>query len=158
VTQGESFDPTPANIEKRVQRPTLSGGVKVALLPRKTRGGMVTAELTLRYANEESLKGNTSATQFLAPLMARGTKKHTRQELRDELARLRAKVVPSGLRGDLPSPIHCKRESFPAVLALVREMLREPPFPAEEFDVLKRQTRDTLENQRTDPHARAFRA
>jgi zinc protease len=158
VTQGESFDPTPGNIEKRVRRPALGGGVKAALLPRKTRGGMVSAELTLRYGNEDSLKGNTSATQFLARLMARGTKKHNRQQLRDELDRLRAKVVPSGLLGELTFTIHCKRESFPAVLALVREMLREPTFPAEEFDVLKRQTRDMLEKDRTDPHPLAVRA
>src|SRR5207253_2755301 len=38
VAQGESFDPTTANIEKRVRRFELPGGVKAAFLPRKTRG------------------------------------------------------------------------------------------------------------------------
>ena len=36
-------------------------------------------------------------------------------------------------------------------------MLREPTFPAGEFDVLKRQVRDSLEQGRTDPQALAFR-
>ncbi len=53
--------------------------------------------------------------------------------------------------------IECKRESVPAVLALLGEMLREPTFPAGEFDVLKRQVRDSLEEGRTDPQALGFR-
>ena len=35
--------------------------------------------------------------------------------------------------------IQAKRETLPAVLALLGEMLREPTFPAEEFDILKRE-------------------
>jgi zinc protease len=35
---GEVFDPTPANLDARTQRFTLPNGMKVALLPKKTRG------------------------------------------------------------------------------------------------------------------------
>src|SRR5687767_9277861 len=41
VLAGEVFDPTPANIEARLIRRTLANGIKVALLPKKTRGGTV---------------------------------------------------------------------------------------------------------------------
>src|SRR5207245_364983 len=85
VAQGEAFDPTPQNIERRVQRSELPCGVKVALLPKKTRGEMAHLQLTLRYGNEESLRGYTSAASLLADFMMRGTKKHTRQQLQDEL-------------------------------------------------------------------------
>ena len=40
--------------------------------------------------------------------------------------------------------IECKRDSLPAVLKLLGEILREPTFPQEDFDVLKRQRRDML--------------
>ena len=43
VSQGEAFNPTPANIEKRTVRRTLPGGMKLAMLPKKTRGGTVKA-------------------------------------------------------------------------------------------------------------------
>ena len=36
LSEGEAFDPTPENIEKRVQRTTLPSGVKVAILNKKT--------------------------------------------------------------------------------------------------------------------------
>jgi zinc protease len=158
VAQGEPFDPTVENIEKRVRRSKLSGGVQVALLPRKTRGEVVTALLTLRYGNADSLKGNTTAAEFLAELMARGTTKHTRQELQDELDLLEARLRPSGQAGELTFRIECKRESLPEVLKLLGEILREPSFPAQELDVLKRETRDELEQGRTEPTALAARA
>jgi zinc protease len=157
VVAGEAFEPTPANIEKRVQRLQLPGGLKLALLPKKTRNESVVAELTLHYGSEESLAGHTSASQFLAPLLTRGTKKHTRQQLQDELDKLKVRVRPSGLIGNLSFTIEAKRQTLPALLALLGEILREPTFPADEFDVLKRETRDDLEKSLTDPRALAQR-
>jgi zinc protease len=158
VAAGEFFDPTVENIEKRIKQSVLTSGVKVALLPKKTRGEAVTAELTLRYGNPESLQGHTSATQFLASLMARGTKKHSRQELEDQFDKLKARVIPGGTFGELSFSIQCKRENLPAVLSLVGEILREPVFPEKEFDILKRQLRDGLEKDRTEPRALGVRA
>ena len=54
VAAGEAFDPSPANIEARTTR-TTAGGLKLALLPEKTRGGKVVAQMTLRYGDEKSL-------------------------------------------------------------------------------------------------------
>src|SRR4029453_1600696 len=38
AVQAESFDPTPANLDARTQRFVLDSGLKVALLPKGTRG------------------------------------------------------------------------------------------------------------------------
>src|SRR5204862_3242579 len=73
MAAGESFEPTPANIEARVQRMELPEGIKVALLPKKTRGQEVQMLLTLRYGNEENLKGFEAAAGMLPQLMLRGT-------------------------------------------------------------------------------------
>ena len=158
ITQGESFDPTVANIEKRAQSVQLSSGVKAVLLPRKTRGERVTLRLALHYGNDQALKGHTSATQFLATLMERGTKKHNRQQLVDEFSRLETQINASGLLGDATFSINCKRESLPQVLALLTEILREPTFPENEFNVLKRELREQLEKSKTNPSALAIRA
>ena len=157
VAAGEYFDPTAENIQKRTTFGELSTGLKTAVLPKKTTGALATFELTLRYGNADSLKGQVSASQFLGTLMTRGTKKHGRQEIEDMLDKLKATVNASGNGGQVTFSVECKRESVPAVLALLGEMLREPTFPAGEFDVLKRQLRDSLEQGRTDPQALAFR-
>jgi zinc protease len=151
VAAGEFFDPTPENIEKRVQRSTLPSGVKVALLPKKSRGEAVTVELTLHFGNADSLKGHGSAAQLLTPLMLRGTKKHTREQLEDELNRLKAEIRPSGGLGTVGFTVQCKKDTLPAVLNLLAEILREPAFPEKEFDSLKRQLRDGTASRSKEP-------
>lgn len=158
VAAGEFFEPTIANIEKRSQRSELPSGLKLALLPKKSRGESVLIDVTLRYGNPASLQPNTSASSLLPMLMMRGTHKYTRQQLEDELDRLKARISPGGQLGELNFTVECKRDTVPAVLALLEEVLRKPTFPAEEFDVLKRQMADGLERQRTDPQALAGRA
>ena len=111
IAAGEVFDATSANIEVRAQRMNLPEGIKVALLPKKTRGQEVQLVLTLRYGNEENLKGYEAAASLLPPLMLRGTKQLSYQQLRDELDRLSATLGTGGGGGrggqdaaDLPRP------------------------------------------------------
>jgi zinc protease len=158
VASGESFDPTPENIEKRVQRSTLPSGLKAALLPKKTRGQAVVLELTLHYGNPESLKGHTTAADLLDELMVRGTRHHSRQELTDELDKLQARLRPSGTAGVLTFNLQTTRENLPGALRLLGEVLREPAFPQDEFDILKRQQREGLEQGLKEPQPLALLA
>ena len=50
---GEAFDPTPANLDARTQRFTLPNGMKVALLPKKTRGEAVSFALDAALRRRE---------------------------------------------------------------------------------------------------------
>jgi zinc protease len=88
--------------------------------------------------------------------MMRGTKKHTRQQIQDELDKLKAQVRAGTDLGRLSISLQCKRENLVPVLKLLGEILREPTFPSEELDVLKRQTKQDLESGRTDPQVLAF--
>ena len=49
---GEEFDPTPRNIEARVIRNTLPNGLKLLMLPKRTRGGTVVAQMSVRFGDE----------------------------------------------------------------------------------------------------------
>jgi zinc protease len=152
LAAGEAFDPTPENIEARVRRSELPTGLKVALLPRKSRGETVSVRLSLRYGNEQSLNGLVEAGELLPELMARGTKKHTFQQLKDELDKLKAQLnAQGGLPGLMSFSIECKRASLPAVLKLLGEVLREPTLPQEELDVLKRRALERYRKALTEP-------
>lgn len=155
LSVGEAFDPTPANIEKRVKRFELAGGLKVAFLPRKTRGDSVVGVLAVHFGNEKSLFGNTTASPFVGPLMLRGTKKHSRKEIDDLLSKLSAGLHGGSDTGSLTFMIQAKRHTLPAVLDILREALREPTFPEKEFDILKRGQLQGLEKGLTDPQALA---
>ncbi|QSQ21494.1 insulinase family protein [Pyxidicoccus parkwayensis] len=151
VAQGEVFDPSPANVEARVQRGELPGGVKYALLPKKTRGEMVNVTLNLRWGTEEALRGKTDAAQYAGRMLMRGTTKRGRQQLQDALDKLKARVgVEAGLTGATVS-IECPRASLSEALKLMVEVLREPAFDANEFALLKQERLAALESQRSEP-------
>jgi zinc protease len=148
---GESFDVTPARIEARIQRPEPIEGIKVALLPKKTRNDMVHVDLNIRYGNAENLKGLTEAAGFLPTLMLRGTKQLSRQQIQDTLDKNRAQLSLRGGPGLLSVSIETRRASLPAVLDVLRQVLREPTLPADELEVLRSQRLTRLEQSRTDP-------
>lgn len=147
VAQGEAFDPSPANIESRVIRRTLPGGIKLAMLPKKTRGEQVVATLTLRWADEESKAGRSMACSVAGAMLTRGTTERNRAQIRDELTRLKA-TVTAGIEGGTIDTI---RPSFEPALRLMAEMLRKPAFPQSEFEQLRAQSLASLESQRSDP-------
>ena len=158
VSAGETFDPTPANLEARTQRFTLPNGMRVALLPKKTRGGTAQVQLRLHHGDEASLKGMAPRGSLAGAMLAMGTKKRDRQAYEDTLDQLRAKLAFGGNETATSARGQTVRAHLPDFLRLVAEALREPAFPALEFDKLKREQTTALEEQRTDPQSIADRA
>jgi zinc protease len=169
TSAGEAFDPSPENLEARIQRAEIAG-IKAALLVKKNRGETVSLALRLHYGNEESLRGQAAAAALLPPLMMAGTRKHDRKALREELDRLGVRISaglpaamgrrrggggPAGVPGQLTMSVEAKRSTLPAALELLGEILREPAFPATELDTLKRRSLAGLEMMRTEPAALA---
>jgi zinc protease len=146
---GEEFDPTPANIEARVIRKTLANGIRIALLPKKTRGNNVVAQLALHWGDEQKLTGRETACSLAGSMLTRGTRRHTRAELHDALARLNASVAVSGEGAS----IEVRSAQLDETLRLVAEALEQPSFPPGEFAELKRASLTAVEAQRSDPAA-----
>ena len=167
---GEAFDPTPANLDARVTVVTRNG-LKAGLLPKKNRGETVSMVLTLHYGNADSLKQQTTAAGMLAGLMMAGTKKHDRQALREELESLGIRITAGaggggrrggrggggggGTPGQLTFSVEAKKNTLPQALSLLGEILREPAFPADEFETSKRRMISTFSSGRTEPAALA---
>ena len=155
MAAGETFDPSPANIESRVKRAKV-GGIDVAFLSKENRGDGVVANLILRFGDEKSLMNRANAAGFAGRMLLRGTTKHTRQQIQDEFDRLKAQVNVFGSATNAGVAIETKRENLPAVLRLVGEILREPAFPQTEFDQMKLETLTQIESQKSEPTAIAF--
>jgi zinc protease len=155
---GEVFDTSPANLEARTQRFTLPNGMKLALLPKKTRGAAVNFALTLRYGDEKSVFGKQPAGALTGSMLLRGTAKRNRQEIEDALDLLRAQVDVSANQTSTSLSGQTFRRELPDTLRLVADVLRASSFPPEELDKLKRERTTTLEASRTDPQQIAQRA
>ncbi len=153
---GEAFDASPANIEARVRRSARPNGLKLALLSKKTRGGRVIASMTFRQGDEKSLQGRSREGSMAAAMLMRGTTKHTRQQIRDELDRLKARLNVFGSGAQTGASVETVREHLPAVLRLLGEVLREPAFPDSEFEQLKQEQLAQIEQLQREPQLIVF--
>ena len=80
---------------------TLANGMKVALLPKGTRGQAVHARLALHLGTEQSLFGSGEVPGFTAALLDRGTARLSRQQIEDRFNRLQAQVSFGGAGGSV---------------------------------------------------------
>jgi zinc protease len=151
VEEGEAFDPSPLNIESRARRVTLPGGLKLVLLPKKTRGGTVNAVLDLHFGDEKSLVGKRFGAQMAGSLLMRGTQKHNRQQIQDEMDRLKARITVGGSSTGASASVDTVRGTFPDALRLAAEILRQPTFPEPEFEQIRQANIARIESSKTDP-------
>ena len=172
VSSGEAFDSSPANLDARTLTFDVDG-VEVALLPKKNRGETVSMTMTLRYGNEESLKGHSIAAGMLPSMLMAGTQKHNRQELQEKMDALGVRISSGGggggrrgggrrgggggggSAGQLTFSVEAKKSCLIEGIQLLKEILREPAFPAEEFEQMKLRSIAGLSTMKNDPNALA---
>ncbi|MEO5786291.1 MAG: pitrilysin family protein, partial [Casimicrobiaceae bacterium] len=157
VAAGETFDPSPANLEARTERFALPNGVKVAFLPKKTRGETVRMQLALHFGDLQSVSGRKPQGSLTGAMLMRGTQKHNRQEIEDLLDRLRAKLAVGGSETGASASVQTVREHLADTVRLAAEVLREPAFPPAELEEIRRARLTALEQARADPQAIASR-
>ena len=158
VIEGEEFDPSPANIESRTTRIQLDNGFEVALLPKRTRGATVAVSLTLRHGTEDALMGRATDATMAGGMLMRGTGTRSREEISDEIDRLKAQVFVSGGSNSAFARIETTRENLVPALRLVGDVLTDPVFDEAEWELLKEERLASIERQMSEPSARASEA
>lgn len=150
TSAAEAFDPTPDNIDQRTKRLDIEG-MKVALLQKKNRGETVFLALDLPSGDEKSLFGKNATAALTGQMLMRGTSRYTREQLRDELTKLK---INGGIGGRAAS-FETTRSNLPAAIRLAAHILREPSFPQAEFSQLQKQMLTAIESEISQPEARA---
>ena len=144
----------PANLDARTQRFTLPNGMKVALLPKKTRGEAVNFALALHFARREiGVRQAGRRRACTGAMLMRGTDeadRARRSTTRSTSCAPRSASAASETGASASGQTYRAR-SLPDTLRLVAEVLREPAFPPAELEKLKRERATALEDSRTDP-------
>jgi len=143
---GEAFEPTQENIDRRTRRVT-AGDLKLALLPKKTRGETVNVAITFRYGDVKSLTGQSVNAMLAEMMVTRGTNKLTRQQIADEMTRLK---MTGGVRN-----FQTTRANLGDALRLAAHVTHDANFPPDEFESLKRELVTGLQGQINDPAERS---
>ena len=155
VAAGEAFDASPANIDGRTKRIELPNTIELALLPKTTKGNEVNARMTIRYGDEKSLMNKGTISAMTAAMLDKGTTNRTRQQIKDELDKLKAQVSVSGGANQANVSIKTDKANLPAVIRIVGDILKNPTFDAAEFEKLRQERIGQIESQRTEPMAQA---
>ncbi|MBK9250898.1 MAG: insulinase family protein [Proteobacteria bacterium] len=153
LAEAEVFDPSHENVEQRTRRLSI-GTMKVALLPKKNRGETVFFAMNLPAGDLKTLAGQSYAGLLTSQMMTMGTSRYTRAQLRDEFTRLK---VTGGVNGQ-GANFQTTRPNIAAAIALAAHVVREPSFPADEFEQLKKLLITSIESQLSEPTARAGEA
>jgi zinc protease len=155
IGSGETLDPAPLAIGRRLIFRRLECGLQVCLLPKRTRGGIVHLLLQLRYGTAESLAGRRATCQMLGSMLLRGTERLDHQQLSDRWDQLLAAVRIQSQPGIMQLHVQTQRDRLADVLALMEEMLRSPSLDPSQLELIKQQDRSAIEARRHDPQALA---
>ncbi len=156
VSEGENFDPSPSNIDLRTLISKI-GGVKLALLSKKTRGRSVQVNMNIHFGNPQTTANRGLIGNYTVSMLDKGSIHKTRQQIQDALDQLKAQFQISGDAVGLNISLETIHDKLPAVLELVSEILQTPKFPSDELEKLKLERIASLEKQRTDPNSLAYR-
>ena len=156
MAAGEAFDPSPKNIESRLERYTLPSGMKVSLLRKTTRGASVHAAISLHFGDLESLNGQDIAASLAGSTLIRGTAGKNRQQIQDEIDKLKAQLNVNGGATSASVNIETNHENLPAVLRLAGEILKEATLPESDFEEIREEQLTQLDFGKTEPQSLAF--
>ena len=158
ISMGEEFDPSPANVDSRTKIGTFPNGLEYAILSKENRGDAVRAMLRIRYGDEKSLYGKSTAARFTAMMLDKGTESMSRQQIQDKMDALKSRVnIYGGIYGTTVD-IETTHDNLEAVMDLANDMLTNPEMSEEEFNKLKEEQLSFREESLSDPQGLANNA
>ncbi|MDP5029087.1 pitrilysin family protein [Paraglaciecola sp.] len=158
IAQGELFEPSFDNIDKRTQKVVLENGAILSLLPKLTRGESVSVNMSMYMGDLASLQGKQIIAEATGDMLMRGAAGFTRQQLQDEFDKLKAQVRVSSTPTNVTARINTTKENLPAVLELMSKVFKQPSFDAKEFEQFKSTQKVDMEQSMQDPQSLAFTA
>ncbi len=153
VSMGETFDPSVENIMNRSEQFQLSNGMKVILVPKKTRGESIRMSMSLLHGDEESLSGKGQVASLTVGMMGRGSENMTREQIQDSLNKLKSTFNLMGDHYWVVGSVETDRKNFKKALNVIAEVLIKPTFSESEFESLVRERIANIELQRSEPNA-----
>ncbi|MEM7561875.1 MAG: pitrilysin family protein [Pseudomonadota bacterium] len=132
IAAGESFDPSPDVIQERTHREQIEG-MKIAIIPKQTRGDRVVFKIKLRMGTEQNLFGKKETGRVTSRMLTRGIKRLDRKEIEAEFDRLKASGEIEGEANYSIATYNTTRQKLPDLIRFLFEIYTTPTFPEDEF-------------------------
>lgn len=148
---GEAFDVAHDNIQKRLENGKLKNGIKYGFIKKNNRGKTVNLNFAMRNGNVKDLMNKGSVPSFTAAMLNKGTSSKNRQQIKDELNKLKSSISFRGSNGKVFANVTSTEENLMPSLKLMVDMLKNPVFDKEELEKLKTQRLASYEMQKSEP-------
>tara|TARA_R110002049_G_scaffold68422_4_gene177366 strand:+ start:718 stop:3432 length:2715 start_codon:yes stop_codon:yes gene_type:complete len=148
---GEAFDVSYDAIQSRLDMGKLSNGIAYGIIKKGNRGKTVRVAFSTRNGDLESLSNKGVLPSFTARMLNKGTLSKTRQQIEDELSRLKSSISFRASNGNVYANVVSTEENLMSTMALMTEMLKTPSFEAAELEKLKTESLAYLESNKTEP-------
>lgn len=158
--QTAAFDPTPENIDSRTELKELklaNGSVKLALLPKESRGHRVHVTIEIQSGNAALLTGQRMISTVAADLLLKGTDQLNREQISDKIDSLKGEVSVSGSGTDLSIRLSATRENIDALVDFVLDTVNKASYPQDQIHELTDKMVASIKSSKTEPTAIAAR-
>lgn len=154
--EAKPFEASIANLKKHYSHVKLKNGAKLGLINKEIKGEKVIISMSIPVSNEQQLASKQHIGSLTAQLLMAGTKKLSKEQIKDQLDALKSTVSFNFTRQTLSVNIQTYKNTLEQTMHLVGQIIREPIFPKEELDKMVHQRITAYEEQLNDPRSLAF--
>ena len=150
--------PVAAVLESRLKLPNtryvLPNGLRVIVVPNHE---VPYVNVQLGFENGAWTESKPGTASLAMSMLTRGTSKHSEKELAEDLDTYAIELGGSATMDSVRVDVGCLTEHLDRAMGFMREVVREPKFPADEFEKLRKQTRASLAVAAADASFKAER-
>lgn len=150
------FEASIPNISKNLTTGKLPNGMKYAYLNKSVKGKKVVSAFRFPIGTAESLNGKNEVKSVLASLLKAGTTTRTKEQIQDELDRLKSQISVGFSGQSLVVNVSSYEDQFEPVMNLLKDILTHATFPEAEFKKTIEENKTGIEASRNDPQSIAF--
>jgi len=148
----KEFDVAHDAIQSRIEGGKLANGVQYGIIKKENRGKTVSLSFSGRNGDVKSLMNKGLVPSFTARMLNKGTTSKTRQQIEDELAKLKTSLSFRGTNGNIYANISSTEENLMASMALMADILKNPAFDPAELEKLKTEELAQIESYKNEPN------
>lgn len=161
------YEPTPSTFDRSAEpdyngelestpptvwQTTMGNGLKVYGIENK-EVPLINFDLVIDGGQLLESTDKPGVTNLLAEMMTKGTQNKTTAELEAAIQKLGANINVNAGREGITLSGNTLARNYDATMALLREILLEPRWDAEELELIRRETLSDLEAQKAEPNA-----
>ncbi|AJW65175.1 Protease 3 precursor [Elizabethkingia miricola] len=150
------FEASISNLKKNLTEDKTGNGMKYGFIKKEIKGEKVLASFNFRTGDEKSLKGKAQIGNMMAQLLKTGTKKYTKEQLKDKLDALKSSINFGYGGQSLSVNVNTYRNNFAEVMGILKDILSNSIFLQDELTKSITEYNTNLESSLNDPQTLAF--